>query len=659
MSTFLHNLKLSELEIELNKYKSLINSFDYLKLTIASPKLIQNWCNKVLPNGEVIGEVLNGETLNIKTKLPVPDGLFCQKIFGPIKDWKCACGKYKGILINKICEICKTQLTESRVRRYNMGYISLPTPIAHFWYFNGSPAYLYYFLSLAEPSKQNIDFKELIYFYANCKDFSQNRFIFETINKIDDFTLTFEMTGSELILKYLEYISHNLEDKINYLRNSHNSLNTSFQQLRILESFLASKTKPEWMILTNLPVLPPILRPLVEIDNSTFVSSDLNELYRIILYRIHRYKFLQKKYNLTSKGWFSDAAVSSLAYHDKRLIQQGIDALIDNARTSPDVMNIINDRTLKGLTETLENKYGRFRATLLGKRVDYSGRSVIVVEPDLALNEFGLPFKMGLEIFKPFLIKLLLKTDLKKFIEKPKFLVEILAENKLFLWKLLEKLSFNYSFLLNRAPTLHKYGIQAFLPILLPTRAIQLHPLVCSGFNADFDGDQMAIHLPLYKATQLEAKSIMRPSFNLFTPANGEVLIKPSQDMVIGCYYLSLFLNHQTNHKNLWFINETNVLTALYQKKIELHTPVFCRYKLTSLKIALNNNKLYIFFSNIFSEEIEILKIYQNLNKNYFFITNLGVIVGKCLNSNNFELCSIFFKTTPGRILFSNIFKNF
>jgi DNA-directed RNA polymerase subunit beta' len=659
------NFELLELKKKLKQYNSLTNSFDYISLSLASPKKIQNWCQNLLSSGEILGEVLNAETVNFRTKIPVSDGIFCQKIFGPINDWKCKCGKYRGLLTSKICEICKVQLTEARVRRYKMGYISLPTPICHYWYFGGNPAYLCVLLKLEEPNFKNKEIKDLIYFYETSKIFSSfsRKHTIRTKKKLNSNILNSneldkEILGSELILKFLENLSNNIEEKIEFLRNLTLKKKTNIKILRILESFFATKTKLEWMLFTVLPVLPPALRPFVEVENHKIVSSDLNEFYRVIIYRIQRYKLLINKYNSSIKGFFTDSTSKTLAYHDKRLIQLGIDALIDNARLPKDSIFTSNNRSLKGLTELLEGKYGRFRLTLLGKRVDYSGRSVIVVEPDLQLNEFGLPYSMAIEIFKPFLINLLSKTKIKKFIEKPKLLLKIIDTNKIFIWKILEKLVENNAFLLNRAPTLHKFGIQAFLPILIPTKAIQLHPLVCTGFNADFDGDQMAIHLPLYETTQLEAKGFMRPSFNIFSPSNGESIIKPSQDIVIGCYYLSLFLSHRINLNNFWFSNETDIIGALYQKKISLHTPIFCRYFLQDFKIKIKFKKLFIYFSNVLLEEIKIIKTFKSNNKHILLLTNIGIFCAKKNNFGSYEINSFFLQTTPGRVIFSGVLKS-
>lgn len=649
-----------KLKNDINKYNSLANSFDYINLTLASPENIKGWCQKLLPSNKIIGEILNAETINFETKIPINYGLFCQKIFGPIYNWKCKCGKYKGVMLSKICEICNVQITESRVRRYKMGYISLPNPVCHFWYFNNEPAYLYILLKLLNPEKKNIFFKKLIYFteYNNSFEINEKKNNFNIDNNLNQ-----EIIGSEIILKMLENISNNLEEKIDFLRNQTLYSKSNYKILRILESFFATKTKPEWMLFTILPVLPPTLRPLVETENNSFASSDLNEFYRIIIYRINRYKSLIKKYNLENEYFFDNITIKALAFEDKKLIQCSIDSLIDNAKLPKDSIFTLNNRTLKSLTEILEGKYGRFRNTLLGKRVDYSGRSIIGVEPDLQLNECGIPYGIAIKIFKPFLINLLSKLNKNEIKlldknDKMKFFHIIIEQNRPLIWPLLEKLVENYSILLNRAPTLHKFGIQAFLPILISSKIIQLHPLVCTSFNADFDGDQMAVHLPLYESTQLEAKGIMRPCSNLFSPSNGEIIMKPSQDMIIGCYYLSLFLSNNKLFNNLLFSKETEVFNALYQKKISIHTPIFIYYPLTKLKLKIRNRKLFIYFSNILLENIKIVKILYKYDSKIFLLTNIGIFYGDKLNFNNYEIKSLFLQTTPGRLIFNKLFKN-
>jgi DNA-directed RNA polymerase beta' subunit len=375
---------------------------------------------------------------------------------------------------------------------------------------------------------------------------------------------------------------------------------TLIRRIRILESFLSTKTNPSWMILTTLPVLPPSLRPLLELESGRLVAADVNEIYRLILTRNQRlWDFI-----------YNYMAPDLIVVQARKLLQESVDSLIDNARVPKERKIILNNKALKSLTEILEGKQGRFRQTLLGKRVDYSGRSVIVVGPMLRLNQCGIPYEMAKELFQPFLIHELLKTKIKAPSHNTKLAHLIIKRNKPFIWTLLVALTKKYSILLNRAPTLHRFGIQAFDPVLILGQAIHLHPLVCTGFNADFDGDQMAIHLPLYETSQLEIRSMMRPSFHVLSCSNGEVILKPSQDMVIGCYYLTLMIHQNKSPIQKWFSNSNQVLSAFYQKKITLHSPILIRYSNFQFEISIEQGKLQL---------LETAKKREDLNPKFVF----------------------------------------
>lgn len=654
-----------ELEKSLRKLENLHASFDYLKITLASPKRIESWSKRILPNHATLGEILRPETINFRTQQPEPNGLFCEKIFGPIKNWKCKCGKYNGFILDKICEDCHVEIIEARVRRYRMGHIHLTCPLAHLWYFRGIPNYLCMLLRIFDSTEGT--FKErkekelkishienILYFKEGERFLSEisplHQFSFETnsVNELEKFFITklkndvnsnenillSEMNrmsevnkkrslisshykvnsslhnraisqkqkkrrGAEILKAALESINLKMQIQkdrsfLNHLANCLDSPNlfsqtslfdkTLVRRIRILESFLSTQTNPSWMILTTLPVLPPSLRPLLELESGRLVAADVNEIYRLILTRNQRlWDFI-----------YNYMAPDLILVQARKLLQESVDSLIDNARVPKERKIILNNKALKSLTEILEGKQGRFRQTLLGKRVDYSGRSVIVVGPMLRLNQCGLPYEMAKELFQPFLIHELLKTKIKAPSHNTKLAHLIIKKNKPFIWSLLIALTKKYAILLNRAPTLHRFGIQAFDPVLILGQAIHLHPLVCTGFNADFDGDQMALHLPLYESSQLEVRSMMRPSFHVLSCSNGEVILKPSQDMVIGCYYLTLMIHQNKSPIQKWFSNSYEVLSAFYQKKITLHSPIFLRYSQFQFEIIIEQGKLQL-----------------------------------------------------------------
>ena len=665
-----------KLERTLSKLENLNASFDYLRLSIASPKRIKSWSERILPDGEIVGEVVKAETINFRTHQPELGGLFCEKIFGPIKNWKCKCGKYNGFVLDKICEECKVEIIEARVRRYRMGYIDLTAPVTHLWYLKGNPSYLTILLRLFDIDLSVSKLEDVVYMRDGTKIpsglepfvYYDNTFL---NNAIDDGSWLKtrkkyqRRVGAEILKAALESI--NLKSEINNIRSflsesifskkafeEYKDFKTIVRQLRILESFLATKTNPSWMILTTLPVLPPNLRPLLELDNGRLIAADVNEIYRLIITRNQR----------LSDFIFQYVAPPLITMHSRRLLQESVDSLIDNAKLKKDKKFCLNNKPLKSLTEILEGKQGRFRQTLLGKRVDYSGRSVIVVGPNLRLNQCGIPYKMARELFQPFLINELLKTKIKPPSHNTKLAHIIIKKNKPFVWMLLKKLTRKYSIILNRAPTLHRFGIQAFDPVLVLGQAVHLHPLVCTGFNADFDGDQMAVHLPLYEASQLEARTMMRPSYNVISPSNGDVILKPTQDMVIGSYYLTLMIKKKRSILQKWFANEKEALLAFYQKKVTLHTSILVRYAMNSFKIQIKDKTVKFLdttsFLDVNNRELTIYKIFQlktNVNK-YYLITNIGILIARHVCMNNYKVTDLFLETTPGRLIFSINFKN-
>jgi len=672
-----------DLEKTLLKLENLHASFDYLRISIASPKRIKSWAERVLPTGEVVGEVIRPETINFRTHQPELYGLFCEKIFGPIKNWKCRCGKYNGFALDKICDECQVEVIEARVRRYRMGYIELTCPITHIWYLKGVPNYLSTLFKVFGDEYRATEIEKVVYFqeYKETEEdherpfhkfvhFDPNKnelqkFLKNASNgkeKTSNNIRTQRRKGSEIIKAALESI--NLVNEVKQARafvechaladlDGQNPPEANLlRRIRILESFLATKTNPSWMVLTTLPVLPPNLRPLVELESGRLVAADVNEIYRLIITRNQRlFDFL-----------YRFVAPDLISIQGRKLLQEGVDSLIDNSRVQKTKQLMLNNKALRSLTEILEGKQGRFRQSLLGKRVDYSGRSVIIVGPNLRLNQCGLPYEMAVELFQPFLINELLKTKIKAPSHNTKLAHIIIKKNKPFIWSLLERLTRKHCILLNRAPTLHRFGIQAFDPVTILGQAIHLHPLVCTGFNADFDGDQMAVHLPLYESSQLEARTMMRPSYNVLSPSNGEVILKPTQDMVIGCYYLTLMIRKNNYIIKTWFSNEEKALGAFYQKKLTIHTPILIRYSILNFKIKIENNKLKFFDSYSFlnQKEISIYKVFPigNQNEKYYLITSIGILIVHRSHKNNYQITDLFLETTPGRLIFSMNFKS-
>ncbi|MFH1245344.1 MAG: DNA-directed RNA polymerase subunit beta' [Candidatus Omnitrophota bacterium] len=501
-----------------------VSSFDAISIKIASPEVIRSWSK---------GEVKKPETINYRTFRPEKDGLFCEKIFGPTRDWECACGKYKRIKYKGIiCDRCGVEVTRSSVRRVRMGHIDLATPVSHVWFFKAVPSRMAALLDMSLRDLERVlYYEEYVVVASNNTSIKKKQLLNdeEYQDYLEKYGQSFTAKmGGEAILGLLREI--NMDDTITKLEKELSVSKTEFGQrkvlknLRILESFKKSGNRPEWMILQVLPVIPPDLRPLVPLDGGRFATSDLNDLYRRVINRNNR---LRKLIELK--------APEIIIRNEKRMLQEAVDALLNNGRHGRPVLGPGN-RPLKSLSDMLKGKQGRFRQNLLGKRVDYSGRSVIVVGPQLQLYQCGLPKSMALELFEPFIIRKLKERGFVHTIKSAKKMVE---KTRVEVWDMLDEVICDHPILLNRAPTLHRLGIQAFQPILIEGKAIEVHPLVCSAFNADFDGDQMAVHIPLSLEAQMEARLLMLASNNIFSPANGQPLATPSQDIVLGCYYLT------------------------------------------------------------------------------------------------------------------------
>lgn len=552
--------------------------FDYVKIGLASPERIRQWGERTLPNGQVVGEVTKPETINYRTLKPEMDGLFCERIFGPAKDWECHCGKYKRVRHRGIvCERCGVEVTESRVRRHRMGYIKLAAPVAHVWYLKGIPSYMAILLDM--PLR---DVEQIVYFNAyvvlspgNADNLQYKQLLTEDQwMEIEDQLYSEDSQlsgievgiGAEALQRLLQDI--NLETEAESLREEIASAKGQkraklIKRLRVIDNFIATGSQPDWMVLAVIPVIPPDLRPMVQLDGGRFATSDLNDLYRRVINRNNRLARLQEI-----------LAPEIIIRNEKRMLQEAVDALIDNGRRGRTVVGA-NNRPLKSLSDIIEGKQGRFRQNLLGKRVDYSGRSVIVVGPKLKIHQCGLPREMAIELFQPFVIHRLIRQGLVNNIKAAKKLIQ---RNDASVWDVLEEVIEGHPVLLNRAPTLHRLGIQAFEPILVEGRAIQLHPLVCPAFNADFDGDQMAVHVPLSLESQAEARLLMLASNNILSPATGSPIVTPSQDMVLGCYYLTADNPQQNKGSERYFSSLDDVIVAYEQKQIDLHTYLWVRF---------------------------------------------------------------------------------
>ncbi|CBA15037.1 DNA-directed RNA polymerase subunit beta' [Xanthomonas albilineans] len=535
--------------------------FDAIKIALASPDLIRSWS---------FGEVKKPETINYRTFKPERDGLFCAAIFGPIKDYECLCGKYKRMKHRGVvCEKCGTEVTLAKVRRERMGHIDLASPVAHIWFLKSLPSRIGLMLDMTLR-----DIERVLYFEAYVVTepgltalerrqlLTEEQYLTARQEHGDDFDAAM---GAEAVYELLRTID--LQSEMTRLREeiastgSETKLKRLTKRIKLIEAFIESGNRPEWMVMTVLPVLPPDLRPLVPLDGGRFATSDLNDLYRRVINRNNR---LRRLLELN--------APEIIVRNEKRMLQESVDALLDNGRRGRAITGT-NKRPLKSLADMIKGKQGRFRQNLLGKRVDYSGRSVIVVGPTLRLHECGLPKKMALELFKPFVFAKLQRRGLATTIKAAKKLVE---REEADVWDILEEVIREHPVLLNRAPTLHRLGIQAFEPVLIEGKAIQLHPLVCTAFNADFDGDQMAVHVPLSLEAQLEARALMMSTNNILSPANGEPIIVPSQDVVLGLYYMSRALENKKG-EGMVFANIAEVKRAYDNRAVELHAKVKVR----------------------------------------------------------------------------------
>ncbi len=543
-----------------------INDYAGITIKLASPEEVRSWS---------YGEVKKPETINYRTYRPEKDGLFCERIFGPERDWECFCGKYKGIKYKGIvCDRCGVEITQSRVRRKRMGHINLAAPVAHIWFFKSIPSHigtlleirttvleriLYYqdyIVTAVESKKCPLQEKQILREdkgeYREMKDLHGDEFKAEMgANAMK--TLLSKLDLAELAEKLKKDLRRT---------SSQQRMKDLVKRLALVEALIASGNRPKWMVLDAIPVIPPDLRPLVQLDSGNFATSDLNDLYRRLINRNNR---LKKLLELN--------APEVIIRNEKRMLQQAADALFDNGRCRRPVLGS-NNRPLKSLTDMIKGKKGRFRENLLGKRVDYSARSVIVVGPELKLHQCGLPKKIALELYQPFIIRKLKAMGKADTIKMAKKMLERRDES---VWDILEEVIKGHPVLLNRAPTLHRMGIQAFEPVLVEGNAIKIHPLVCVPFNADFDGDQMAVHLPLSLEAQIEALTLLMSTHSVFSPSHGNPVISPTQDMVLGIYYLTV-QQHGSDWKNAKAFADTREVIQAYQhRKVGIHTPIQAR----------------------------------------------------------------------------------
>ena len=554
-----------------------LTNLESIQVGMASPEEMLNWS---------YGEVTKPETINYRTLKPERGGLFCEKIFGPVKDWECSCGKYKRIKYRdkeKICDKCGVQVTRAKVRRERMGHIQLAAPVSHIWYFKGIPSRMgmlldisprnlekvLYFASYIVIDPGNTDFTK-VEKYSLISDVAYRQIMQKDPSERGNFRAGIGAEAVKVLLQELDLdqLSHDLKEEIAFLVEKEKDKDTEGQKrshaikrLEVVEAFRTSSNKPEWMILDVLPVIPPELRPMVQLDGGRFATSDLNDLYRRVLNRNNRLKRMLEM-----------GTPDIIVRNEKRMLQEAVDALIDNGRRGRAVTGPGN-RPLKSLSDLLRGKQGRFRQNLLGKRVDYSGRSVIVVGPELKLHQCGLPKEMALELFKPFVMERLVKLGISNNVKSAKRAVEKVKPE---VWDILENVIREHPVLLNRAPTLHRLGIQAFEPILVEGKAIKLHPLVCSAYNADFDGDQMAVHVPLSVEAQAEARFLMLAANNIMKPQDGKPVVSPAQDMVIGCHYLT-FIDQDAKGKGRVFGSKEEAEMAYFDGQIALQTPIKVR----------------------------------------------------------------------------------
>lgn len=561
---------------------STVDQFDYIRVGIASSERMLELAH---------GEVVKPETINYRTLKAEMGGLFCERIFGPTKDWECFCGKYKRVRHRGIiCERCGVEVTEAKVRRVRMGYIDLAAPVTHIWFLKGIPSYLALILNTTlKELEQVIYFNAYIVLDPGDTELKQYQLLTdEEYDKIleENEEAQFEVgIGAEAIQKILTSIDlptlcQEVKDEVEQAGGSQQKRAKLLKRLRLIEAFIGSGTNPAWMVMDVLPVIPPDLRPMVQLDGGRFATSDLNDLYRRVINRNNRLA------RLLDMG-----APEIIVRNEKRMLQEAVDALIDNGRRGRTVVGP-NNRPLKSLSNIIEGKQGRFRQNLLGKRVDYSGRSVIVVGPKLKLHQCGLPKEMALELFKPHVINRLIELGESQNIKSAKKRIE---RGETIVWDVLEEVIQGHPVMLNRAPTLHRLGIQAFEPVLVEGRAIQLHPLVCPAFNADFDGDQMAVHVPLSVEAQSEARLLMLATNNILAPATGQPIITPSQDMVLGIYYLTIDNPHAKKGAGMTFYSFEDAISAFESNLLHIHAKILVRdeagdlVETTAGRIIFNN----------------------------------------------------------------------
>ena len=592
------------------------NAFDSIKIGLASPDKIREWS---------YGEVKKPETINYRTLKPERDGLFCERIFGPTKDWECYCGKYKRLRFKgKVCERCGVEVTRAKVRRERMGHIELAAPVSHIWYFKGIPSRMglvldmsprilekvLYFASyiVTDPGTTPLEKKQLL----SEKEYRDMREKYE-----EDFQAGMGAEAIQLLLKDIDL------DKLS--TELHEELETAsgqkrvrlLKRLEVVDAFRLSGNRPEWMILDVIPVIPPDIRPMVQLDGGRFATSDLNDLYRRVINRNNRLKRLLEL-----------GAPDIIVRNEKRMLQEAVDALIDNGRKGRPVTGPSN-RPLKSLSDMLKGKQGRFRQNLLGKRVDYSGRSVIVVGPELKMSQCGLPKEMAIELFKPFVMKRLVNVGAATNIKNARKMVERATQPEV--WDALEVVIKDHPVMLNRAPTLHRLGIQAFEPVLVEGRALKLHPLVCTAYNADFDGDQMAVHVPLSTEAQAEARFLMLAANNLLKPSDGKPVAVPTQDMVLGSYYLTLEKPGCEPGEGKAFRNVDEAIMAYSEGVIGLHAPCYIRFE----KTDENGNKKSRLIKTTVGKTIFNMPIPQDLgyvdrsDPEHEFDLEIGFLVGK------------------------------
>lgn len=601
-----------------------LNNFESIKIALASPEKIRQWSR---------GEVKKPETINYRTLKPEKDGLFCERIFGPQKDWECHCGKYRRVRYKGVvCDRCGVEVTKAKVRRERMGHIELAAPMSHIWYFKGIPSRMGLLLDMSPRSLEKIlYFASYVVINPGETGLNEKQLLTEkeyrtAVEKYGYGTFTVGM-GAESVKQLLQNID--LEQESKDLRadlkdSTGQKRIRTIRRLEVVEAFKKSGNKPEWMILDAIPVIPPDLRPMVQLDGGRFATSDLNDLYRRVINRNNRLKRLLEL-----------GAPDIIVRNEKRMLQEAVDALIDNGRRGRPVTGPGN-RPLKSLSDMLKGKQGRFRQNLLGKRVDYSGRSVIVVGPELKFYQCGLPKKMALELFKPFVMDKLVKEGYAHNIKSAKSIVEKVKPE---VWDVLEDVIKSHPVLLNRAPTLHRLGIQAFEPVLVEGKAIKLHPLVCTAYNADFDGDQMAVHVPLSVEAQAEARFLMLSVNNILAPKDGTPITTPSQDMVLGCYYLTIEEQDYAPGHGTVFKDFNELLLAYQNQAVHLHSKVKMRVVLPDGRKSLVESTVGRF---IFNENVPQDLGFVDRNVDPFGLEvdflvdkkSLGKIIDKCFRKH-------------------------